>query len=67
MIIEVFLIKERKSYYFGSLAAVFSVYKPEDIGFTLSYLQHANLGGTESHYQTLQGHYHATHEIASID
>jgi hypothetical protein len=43
-IIEVFLIKERKSYYFGSLAAVFSVYNPEDIGFTLSYLQHANLG-----------------------
>lgn len=31
-------------HYFGSIAAIFSVFKAEDIGFTETYLRHAKLG-----------------------
>ena len=30
--------------YFGSIAAIFSRFKASDIGFTETYLRHANLG-----------------------
>ena len=47
-IITVFMVKERKSYYFGSVAAIFTVFDSNDIGFTEKYLQHAGLGAVAS-------------------
>jgi hypothetical protein len=37
-----------KDYYFSSIAAVYTVLSPEDVGATLSYLQHAGLSGNGS-------------------
>lgn len=47
-IVVVFMVKERKNYYFGSVAAIFTVFDSNDIGFTESYLQHARLGAVAS-------------------
>lgn len=47
-IIVVFMVKERKSYYFGSAAAIFTVFDSNEIGFTEKYLQHARLGSVAS-------------------
>lgn len=47
-ILVVFLVRERKSYYFSSISAIFRVFKPEDVGFTSSYLHHARLGAVVS-------------------
>lgn len=47
-IIVVFMVKERKNYYFGSIAAIFTAFNSDDIGFTESYLQHARLGAVAS-------------------
>lgn len=55
-IVVVFMVKERKSYYFGSVAAIFTVFDSDEIGFSESYLQHAGLGAVASdrgYYQTL--------------
>lgn len=37
-VIDVFLIKERKHYYFSSITAVYSVFTADDIGVTKTYL-----------------------------
>lgn len=37
-----------KDYYFSSIAAVYTELTPEDVGVTLSYLQHAGLSGNGS-------------------
>jgi hypothetical protein len=42
-VIDVFLIKERKHYYFSSITAVYSVFTADDIGVTKTYLLHAHL------------------------
>lgn len=42
-IIHVHLIGKRKDYYFGSMAAVYSILSPEDIGCTYNYLKRAGL------------------------
>ena len=47
-IVVVFMVKERKSYYFGSVAAIFTVFDSNEIGFSESYLQHAGLGAVVS-------------------
>lgn len=47
-IIVVFMLNERKSYYFGSVAAIFTVFDRSDIGFSETYLQHAGLGAVAS-------------------
>lgn len=39
---------EVKDYYFSSIAAVYTVLSAEEIGATLSYLQHAGLSGNGS-------------------
>lgn len=36
---------ERKDYYFSSIAAVYTVLTPEEVGATKNYLQHAGLSG----------------------
>lgn len=47
-ILVVFLVRERKSYYFSSISAIFRVFKPSEVGFTSSYLHHARLGAVAS-------------------
>lgn len=47
-ILVVFLVRERKSWYFSSISAIFRVFKPAEVGFTSSYLHHANLGAVAS-------------------
>lgn len=47
-ILVVFIVKDRKSWYFSSISAIFRVFKPEDVGFTSSYLHHARLGAVAS-------------------
>lgn len=47
-IVEVFTLRDRKSYYFGSVAAIFTVFDSNEIGFTEKYLQHARLGSVAS-------------------
>lgn len=44
-VIHVHLIGKRKDFYFGSIAAIFTVLSPEEIGFSKSYLSHAGLSG----------------------
>lgn len=39
---------EVKDYYFSSIAAVYTILTAEDVGATLSYLQHAGLSGNGS-------------------
>lgn len=35
----------RRDFYFSSIAAVYTILSPEEVGATLSYLQHAGLSG----------------------
>ena len=44
-VIHVHLRGKRKDYYFGSIAAIFTVLTPEDVGATYDYLRHAGLSG----------------------
>lgn len=44
-VIHVHLIGKRKDYYFGSIAAIYSVLTPEQVGMTRNSLAHAGLGG----------------------
>ncbi len=36
---------ERKDYYFASIAAIYTVLKPEEVGASKNYLMHAGLHG----------------------
>lgn len=44
-VIHVHLVGKRRDLYFGSIAAIYSVLTPEDIGMTRSSLAHAGLSG----------------------
>ncbi len=44
-VVHVHLCGKRKDYYFGSIAAIFTVLSPEDVGAGKDYLQHAGLSG----------------------
>ena len=44
-VIHVHLIGRRRDLYFGSIAAVYSVLSPEEVGMTRSSLAHAGLSG----------------------
>ena len=44
-VIHVHLIGKRRDLYFGSIAAVYSVLTPEEVGMTRNTLAHAGLGG----------------------
>lgn len=49
-VIHVHLIKpiegtRRRDWYFSSIKAVFSVFKPDQVGATYNYLRHAGLSG----------------------
>lgn len=44
-VIHVHLIGRRRDLYFGSIAAVYSVLTPEEVGVTRNTLAHAGLGG----------------------
>lgn len=44
-VIHVHLIGKRRDLYFGSIAAVYSVLTPEEVGMTRYSLAHAGLGG----------------------
>lgn len=44
-IIHVHLRGKRKDYYFGSMAAIYTVLTPEEVGATYDYLRHAGLSG----------------------
>ncbi len=44
-VIHVHLIGKRRDLYFGSIAAIYSVLTPEEVGMTRSSLAHAGLGG----------------------
>ncbi|MDE6299153.1 MAG: hypothetical protein K2M10_05860 [Muribaculaceae bacterium] len=44
-VIHVHLIGKRRDYYFGSISAIFTTLKSDDIGLSLNYLLHAGLSG----------------------
>ena len=44
-IIHVHLNGKRRDYYFSSIAAIFTVLSPQDIGYKPSYLYHSEISG----------------------
>lgn len=44
-VIHVHLLGKRRDLYFGSIAAVFTVLSPQDVGCTYNYLRRAGLSG----------------------
>lgn len=44
-VIHVHLKGKRKDYYFGSIAAIFTVLSKQDVGVGREYLQHSGLSG----------------------
>lgn len=44
-VIHVHLIGKHKDYYFGSIAAIYTVLGPEDVGCGYDYLRRAGLSG----------------------
>jgi hypothetical protein len=44
-VIHVHLMGQRKDYYFGSIAAIYTVLTPEEVGASKNYLMHVGLSG----------------------